>query len=287
MKIVWAIAFLICLLMFGWSALKIYDYFAEINEIKGTYDNAQSMVQIDAMPNESESQKTIATEPNSNTNQPEATEEVGPTEPESIYKHLHINVTIDWETLHAEANGLVGWLYIPDTNMNYPLVKAADNDYYLNRDYTGRWTSGGSIFLDARVDIDSENVVIYGHNMKADIMFHRLPGYMEQDYAKTHKYIYIATNESVKVYEVFAVVRTDFASDTYTFAFDDEMTMQEYVNKAINNSAVDMDLKQIEDGTQLIALSTCSGRLRTERIVVHAALIDEYVCEKTRTEIME
>ena len=127
--------------------------------------------------------------------------------------------------------------------------------------------------------MDSENVIIYGHHMKADIMFHRLTNYMDQEYANQHKYIYIATEDCVKIYEVFAVVRVDQHSDTYTFVFDDDMTMIDYVDKAIEQSMVNMELNSIDEGTQLIALSTCSSRIKTERVVVHASLVDNYAIE--------
>jgi sortase B len=293
-KTIWILSFTLCLLIFVTSAFEIYSYCADYNAAKESYDEAQQSVQIGPpvqrpKPTVTVPPTTVGGEVEDNTGPtvpettvpettvPEATLPTEP-EPETEINPLHINMSIDWATLKAESKGLIGWIYIPDTNISYPLVQWSDNDYYLERDYKGKWTANGSIFLDWKQSLQSDNMFVYGHNMKADIMFHRLRNYYKQDYADAHKYIYIATEESIKIYQVFSVVRVDKTSDTYTYKFDDNMTFNEYVKQEIDKSMVATELKDIPEGTQLLALSTCTGRYKAERWVVHAAMIDEYTC---------
>ena len=76
---------------------------------------------------------------------------------------------IDWNKLKAINENIVAWLYIPGTGVDYPVIKATDNSFYLNHDIYGKSSIYGSIYLDQRYyqmeDInEADNIVIYGHN---------------------------------------------------------------------------------------------------------------------------
>ena len=261
-KFILIVAF-VCIFML--SGYKLYSYFKECRELNESYEDAQNLVQINTTPDE-----TIApTEP---TNITEDATQTGPTDE---YEELKINIDIDWKELESQSEDVVGWLYIPDTNINYPIVHG-DNDYYLNHDYKGNWNSGGSIFLEEQATLESQNMIIYGHHMKADTMFHRLPNYADQEYTDSHKYIYIATKNETRLYQVFSVVYTQGNSDTYTLNFEDADTFVEYVEKAIENSVVEADIREIVGNDTIISLSTCTGRTKIERLVVHAVFLTEY-----------
>lgn len=76
--------------------------------------------------------------------------------------------------MQNEINGdIIGWLTIPNTQIDYPVVIAADNDYYLRRNVHKKQAAAGSIFMDCRCspDFTCFNSVIYGHSMKNDSMF--------------------------------------------------------------------------------------------------------------------
>lgn len=68
---------------------------------------------------------------------------------------------------------IVGWITMDDTQINYPIVQAKDNDYYLFRNYKGEDMRAGSIFMDHRNDVKSQNrnTILYGHRMKDGSMF--------------------------------------------------------------------------------------------------------------------
>lgn len=271
-----AILILILMCVFIWSGYGLYSYADEYNELNESYEEAQDLVQIGTAPeaNTDPAKEVIETDPAEET---ENQEEALPTGPIDEHKDLKIAIDINWEELKSQSKDVVGWLHIPDSNINYPLVHR-DNDYYLNHDYKGKWNSGGSIFLEEKTSMDSKNIVIYGHHMKADIMFHRLPYYAEQEYADSHKYIYIVTEKETRLYQVFSVVYTSSNSDTYTWDFGvgSEITFDEYIDSAIANSVVKTDMTAIDENAAIISLSTCTGRVRTERLVVHAVLLTTY-----------
>lgn len=87
-----------------------------------------------------------------------------------------------------ELNGKVkAWLYIKDTTIDYPVVQATDNDYYLSHDINGYRNVNGAIYLDCEVDLNaSQNIVVYGHYMNANVMFHGLHNYKQSWFGTSH-----------------------------------------------------------------------------------------------------
>ena len=67
----------------------------------------------------------------------------------------------------------IGWIYVPDTNINYPIMQGEDNDFYLTHGTDGRSLKCGCIELDFRCENRFQNNfnILYGHNMKNGSMF--------------------------------------------------------------------------------------------------------------------
>ena len=108
---------------------------------------------------------------------------------------------------------IVGWLTIPNTRIDYPIVIAGDNDFYLRRNIYKQPATAGSIFMDFRCarDFTDINTVIYGHNMKNRSMFGSLklfadPGFFESNTTGT-----LFAKDNTYIFEIFAymVVRSD------------------------------------------------------------------------------
>lgn len=102
------------------------------------------------------------------TNKTDKTKEESP----SLMPESQVNQFIT--DLQNEVNkDIAGWINIPETNIDYPFVKAADNDYYLRRDIFGNYALAGTIFMDYRCDenFTGFNTIIYGHNMNNGSMF--------------------------------------------------------------------------------------------------------------------
>lgn len=105
---------------------------------------------------------------------------------------------IDFTALKAANSEVVGWIYIPDTNVNYPVVQSKTSDYYyLTIDYKHRWSVSGSIYLSTYCASDFSDVesLIYGHNMHNGEMFGKLKKYTDPQYLEAHKELYILLPE--------------------------------------------------------------------------------------------
>lgn len=129
-----------------------------------------------------------------------------------------------------ERNGdFVGWLTIEESKIDYPVMKAAEEDpeFYLHRDFDGKDSSSGCLFIGAGCDADLESFVIYGHKMNNDSMFGTLDSYSEDAFAQEHSEIKFSTPEGELVYRVFASFQTKIYKDRSGF----EITTSVYFGK--------------------------------------------------------
>ena len=105
----------------------------------------------------------------------------------------------------------IGWLYIPNTAISYPVMQADDNSYYLEHTYDGSSLKAGSIFLDFRCENRFMNPVniIYGHNMNNGSMLAGVLNYADNSYFDSHKYGWLATTETVYRIDFFSCAKAD------------------------------------------------------------------------------
>lgn len=121
------------------------------------------------------------------------------------------DLTVDWDYLRAINPEVVGWIYMPGTRINYPIVHTGDNDAYLHKDFNGGYARGGAIFLDTndRSDFSSENNVIYGHHMQDGSMFAALSLQLkDNDEFNAHRDVYILTPTMNYKCQSFSMVLT-------------------------------------------------------------------------------
>ncbi|MDU5108051.1 sortase, partial [Clostridium sp.] len=84
------------------------------------------------------------------------------------------------------------WISIPETNINYPVVKSKNNEEYLYKNFKGEENKGGCLFVDSRnVSEEDDNVIIHGHNMKDKSMFGTLSNLLTSEYLNKNNKIYI------------------------------------------------------------------------------------------------
>ena len=192
-------------------------------------------------------------------------QEIQPTNEE---EKIQIPISIDFDALKQENSDIIGWIYCPDTPINYPVVKGKDNNQYLRTDLKGKYLVSGTIFADYRngnVGEDS-NYIVYGHNMKNSTMFGTLVKYKEQSYYDAHPILYFLTPDKNYIIELCAgaVVKRD--SDIYKTTLNDN-TVADFIAKSTFKSTV-----TIEKGENIITLSTCSYEFNNARYVLIAKL---------------
>ncbi len=189
------------------------------------------------------------------------------------------------EELQKENEEIIGWLEIEGTNINYPVLQASDNDYYLTHNYKKEKSSTGSIFLDKDFDLinGSSNYLIYGHRSKSGLMFEDLMKYAKQDFYKEHTKVKFTTNKDDSLYEILAVFysRVYYKSEKNVFRYyyfvnaNNEQEYNDFVNNAKKVSLYDTGVTA-NYGEQLLTLSTCEYSQEDGRFAI--------VCKKVENE---
>ena len=180
---------------------------------------------------------------------------------------------IDLNALRQVNPDVIGWILLPDTDINYPILQGTDNEYYLNNTWLKEPNAVGSIFMEHRnlPDFTEYNTILYGHNMINGSMFSDLRHYTGENFHRDHPYVYIVTDGGVLRYEVFSAYQAELGSTTYGLSFRQEETKKAFLIHALSSSKFDMGMAP-ELTDRILTLSTCSGTGSTTRWVVHARL---------------
>ena len=187
--------------------------------------------------------------------------------------HIQTLMDMDLDALREVNPDVVGWILIPDTKINYPLMQGEDNDYYLNHTWDQKKNGAGSIYLEqlSNPELTDFNTIIYGHNMANGSMFANLHQYRYQNFWESHPYVYIRTDEGVYRYEIFSAYRANVDSNTYALSFSDEEFKEEFLQYILSESVIETGV-QPEITDRILTLSTCSGAGYSTRWVVQARL---------------
>ena len=183
-----------------------------------------------------------------------------------------------FKNLLNQYEGLIGWIQIDDTNIDYPVMQTDDNEYYLTHNTEGAYDRNGSIFLDKDCDIQkpSMNLILYGHHMRSGRMFAGLENYEKKAYWEKHPVIEFDTIYEEAEWEVMYVFRSHvFSQEEIAFKYyqfidanseqEFESNMQEMANMSLYDTGV-----TARYGDQLLTLSTCDYEEKNGRFVVVA-----------------
>ena len=160
-------------------------------------------------------------------------------------EEIDVEVGIDWDALFAINPNVVGWIYVPDTGISYPIVQGRDNERYLWHTFQGIRNNSGAIFMDYlnAPDFSDPLTLIYGHNMQSGSMFAPL-----HDWQGEHFFIH--TPDGVSVYEVSSRRIVSARDELFSFVLPEDA-----------------------DGS-IVMLSTCVFQRPAERLVIEGTRIN-------------
>ena len=206
--------------------------------------------------------------------------------------------TADMTQMMEEVHGInpdtAGWLSIDGTVIDYPVMQTpSDEQYYLNRDFDGKYSAYGCIIADTDSvigtgtkannyddgSIPSTNIILHGHNMKNGTMFGGLDKYRDQTYEKSHSRIKFSSLYEEREYEVCAV----FLSQVYKksddvfkyyqfFNADTEEEFNDFYKNIKSMSMYDTGVDAAY-GDEFLTLSVCAYHVDNGRLVVVAKRI--------------
>ncbi len=188
---------------------------------------------------------------------------------------------------HHDVNAdVVGWVYVNDTPIDYPIVQSDDNAFYINRDWQKNSSSAGSIFEDFRGEIGkTESTLLYGHNMGNGTMFHCVKNFKDEAWGKSHIYFEVASLDKRYLYRIVACSVLN-GEDGAAFDYWNQITLNEeeykkYIENIRSTATVwyapEDDIPNYQDKDKMIALQTCnSGADDGVRCVLFAQCLGEY-----------
>lgn len=180
---------------------------------------------------------------------------------------------VNFDQLRKQNEEVVGWLYSKETVINYPVVQAKDNDYYLTHLFDRTENKMGAVFMEYKnqPDVSDKNTILYGHHMKNGSMFASLIDYQEQAYYEQHPELYYATPEGDYHFEVYAGFLAE-ADETCPLSFGSDEDFLAYAQQMKERSTFDSGIT-INEGDRLMTLYTCSYEFSDARYLLVGRLI--------------
>lgn len=239
-KILYYIVLLTALAVFAFSGYQIFDYW---RESKASSDLTGDLIEQAVTENkETEQSHPVYTE--------------------------FAPITVDFAALQAKNPEVVGWIYSPDTPINYPIAQADDNSKYLYQLVDGTWNANGSIFLDFRNSSDFTDFMstLHGHHMYNKAMFGSITDYKNQSYYDKHPVMYLLTPTQNYRIDIAAGRVVDINSIVYDCDFSGD-NKNAIINTVYEESTFDSGLTCTPED-QLLMLSTCSYEFTNARYVL-------------------
>ena len=191
-------------------------------------------------------------------------------------EELHQKISLSsLDQFQKQYEDMVGWIKIENTKVDYPIMQATNNEFYLTRNYKGEKLRAGSIFLDYRNDpsLSDRHSIIYGHDLRNGSMFGQLHQYEELSFANANRQFMIELGNERLTLEVFSAYQTT----TDFYYIETEFTNESYEQfiETIKNKSVITYDGNLNVNDQIITLSTCvSDNQSDERFVVHAKVVE-------------
>lgn len=190
-------------------------------------------------------------------------------------------LALDWAALKEQNGDIYSWIYVPNTNVNYPVLQhETQHDYYLEYNLDHSKGRPGCIYSQKynTTTYTDRNTVLYGHNMKNGTMFKTLHYYEEEEFFNENRYFYIYTPDSVLVYEVLAA--SEFTNEHVLFKYDfttvdslDDYMEGLMASKSKNNHM--LEGVEFTEDTKLVTLSTCIYGRANDRWLIVGNLLGE------------
>ena len=203
--------------------------------------------------------------------------------PVDILKERGISIpekNIDWDELHSQNPDIYAWIYIPGTNIDYPILQhPEEKSYYLNHNIDGSEGYPGCIYTQNvnSTDWTDPNTVIYGHNMNNGSMFHDLHRFEDAVFFDETQYLFIYTPERNLVYEIFAAYPFSNIDLMMCFDYSTPDALLVYFDGIWTNRSMTSHFRDsivLYGDSRIITMSTCIGGQPDMRYLVQAVLLN-------------
>ena len=255
-KIILKVILGICVLAVATFAALIIRELIIDRQSRSFYDNLIS--DIETRPHDNEINSTPPGSSGSST-----------TDPDSSENPVEWQPFVDFSALNEKFPGIIGWILLDETPVDYPVMQYSDNDYFMTRLPDGTNHRNGSIFLDYRnePDFSDKSILVYGHHTRAGDMFGTLSHYRSQEFYNANPVIYLFTPERDYELILFAGHLAHSVRDHPPLDFESDDDFLYYIQQLKNKSVFNSDV-EVTAEDRIVSLVTCAYDFNEARLIV-------------------
>ncbi len=270
-KPVWVVILILCILVLIGGIVFLVRYLSQ-----------QEIVRDDFTPTEAVVETVAATESVTEA-ETEAPTEKGPLTAFGYTLAELGDFDVDFDELSSINTDIYGWLYIPNTNVDYPVARSTsdgDDAFYLEHNIYRQYQFSGTIYSEVKnsPDMHDRVTVMYGHNMLNGSMFASLHNFEDEDFFNKNNTAFFLTKDKVYTYLIYSAYTFDDRHILNSYNFEDDTVFRDYLDTTLHpysyndyvRSNVELDLN-----SRILTLSTCTGGASNTRYLVQGVLVDE------------
>ena len=268
---------ILCFLLLTVTSFCGFEILQEHNSRKKDIENFAELAKLAEIPDSVESRYIADKETKS-----EDKDDANQSEESGVHSG---SIFHDFPLLISMNSDCIGWLSIDNTNVNYPVMCTPEwPQKYLRMNFYQQYSDSGVPFLDSRCTPDSDNLIIYGHNMKNGTMFSSLVEYLNEGRIPSTQRILFETEDGAHEFEIFAVAVVDKSDPWYSFINSgSEDGFNETVQRIISKASIwNGEIPRYCD--RLLTLSTCYGSSRNSRLIIIAKEVNAIGIRQTEND---
>lgn len=249
---------LLCAAIFIYAAVQLFSIYQDYHNATEEYATLTEMV-VEELPPESakDSSKLPEEEKKSVLDEP--------------YDYDVPSYSLDLAAVEAKNPDTEGWIILPDSKINYPIVKSKDNEDYLRTTFDHQPATAGTLFTDmnCKPDFNNQNTIIYGHNMKNGSMFRALNSLTDKEYFWRHHIFLLSTGGALEQYEIISCYETTSDNvSSWQISFESDAAYAKWLKNVA--ARCNYDCVPYDTSKNTITLSTCRGKSGGPgRFIVH------------------
>ena len=171
---------------------------------------------------------------------------------------------VDWASLKAINDDVVGWVQIPGTVVSFPVYQASDNDYYLHTNAEGNYSLGGQVFLDYQntaPGLVDQQTIIYGHHLRNGAMFKPIADMDNQEMFDSVSTVwYVTETGTYELEPLFVYYTNENDTNVRQFNFSSTDDFRSYLSSLLSTAVTSRsDAAQVISGTNhVLTFCTCN-----------------------------
>jgi len=262
---------ILCAAVFLFAGYKIVTILLAYNEGQSTYDELSQYVSLDKISLNQAEQTLQNQQTQTGDIIPPSGDKSGLTNWDALDQNKDASdlPVVNFAALQEINDDVVGWIFFPTMDINYPVVQGPNNDHYVHRMFTGKSNGAGSIFMDYRnmSDMSDPHTILYGHHMNDGSMFAKLTQYKKEGFFEEHPTFLYITPDAYYEVEIISAYTCATTDNAWKLDFSSDSDVENWVNSILRRARFDAGYAY-ESGDQFMTLSTCTYDFENARYVV-------------------